>query len=375
MNKLLLIPAALLAIGLSACETVEAGQPQARGETEEIVVVTDSVTWAGPVGDAIRAELGKPILTLPSNQGAFQLRHQELTGRGFPSLKMAPNIIFAAPVDAPGEIGDFIRSRVGESNLEAVRSGSSAAVNLRDDLWANNQLVTIATAASDSALATQFLQRGPELRERYEDLARVRTGNEIYARLRQTDLEDELLAAHDFQVGIQHDYVPVQDTSATAGGLEGEFVRYRRVLVDTWRDFYVFYADGVDTLPSEADLDGITNDLLEEFARGVLDSSYVEIDDQRPTSTDEVEINGRPGVEKRGFWRMTYDVMGGSYIRFAFLDPATDRLYVYYGMTFAPDRTLDKRKFLRQMEAIGHSFVSAADLEPTGRRSQDAPPE
>ena len=60
---------------------------------------------------------------------------------------------------------------------------------------------------------------------------------------------------------------------------------------------------------------------------------------------------------------MTNDVMGGSYVRLAFLDPATDRLYVYYGMTFAPDRTLDKRKFLRQMEAIGHSFASAADLE------------
>ncbi len=363
MNRLFWIAAVMIALGLSGCETVEAGQPEARGDSEEIVVVTDSVTWAGPVGDAIRAELGKPILTLPSNQGAFSLRQQELTGRGFPSLKMAPHIIFAASVDAPGEIGDFIRSRVGEGSLEAVRSGRSAAVTVRDDLWANNQLVTIATAATDSALAVQLLQRGPELRQRYEDLARVRTGNEIYARLRQTDLEDELLAEHGFRVGIQHDFVPVQDTTATAGGLEGDFVRYRRVLVDTWRDFFVFYADGVETLPTEAELDVITNDLLETYARGVLDSSYVEIDDQRPVAMKGVEINGRTAQEKRGFWRMTYDVMGGSYVRYAFLDPATDRLYVYYGMTFAPDRTLDKRKFLRQMEAIGYSFESAADLE------------
>ena len=165
----------------------------------------------------------------------------------------------------------------------------SAAVNLRPDLWADDQLVTIATAATDSALAVQFLERGPELRERYEDLARVRTGNEIYARLRQTDLEDELLREHGFRVGIQHDYVPVQDTSATAAGLEGEFVRYRRVLVDTWRDFFVFYADGVETLPSEAELDAVTNDLLETFARGVLDSSYVQLDDQRPETTDAAD--------------------------------------------------------------------------------------
>ena len=37
-------------------------------------------------------------------------------------------------------------------------------------------------------------------------------------------------------------------------------------------------------------------------------------------------------------------------------------------MTFAPDRTLDKRKFLRQMEAIPYTFESRADRD---RQSAD----
>ena len=354
---------AIMACVLAGCEAVQTPRPVARGDAEEVYVATDSATWAGPVGDALRATLGEPIATLPSNQGAFKLRQVPLTSRFFGTLKMSPNVVFAAPVDTPGEIGDFIRARVGTGNLDAVRSGRAAAVNLRPDLWADRQLVTIATAATDSALARQILRSGPELRAAYGRLARQRTGDEMFERLRQTDLEDEMLARHGFRVQVQHDFVKVQDTTATVAGRTGEFVRYRRVLSGTWRDFFVFVQDGVEALPSKPELDRLTDGLLETFARGVYDSSYVQTDDQRPTTTETVDLAGRRALETRGLWYMTNDVMGGAYIRYAFVDPATRRLYVYYGMTFAPDRTLDKRKFLRQMEAIAHTFQTRAEVE------------
>ena len=368
MTRLLALLA--LCAPLVACEAIETPRPTARGDSEQIQIVTDSLTWAGPVGDAIRAELGQAIVTLPSNQGAFKLKRSELTSRTFPLLKASPFVVFVGAVDAPGEIGDFIRSRVGEANLGAVRSGQAAAINLRPDLWAQRQLITIATAASDTLLAEQLRQRGAELRAAYGRVARERTSDEMFSRLRQTELEDEMIERHGFSVGVQRDYVKVQDTTAAVDGRTGEFVRFRRVLVDTWRDFFVFAQDGVATLPSEAELDRLTNALLEEYARGVYDSSYVQIDDQRPTTRDTTTVAGRPAVEQRGLWYMTNDVMGGAYIRFAWIDPAARRLYLYYGMTFAPDRTLDKRKFLRQMEAIPYTFESRADAQR--RRAADA---
>ena len=353
---------AALTVALVGCEAV-GGKTAARGDVEEITVVSDSATWAGPVGEAIRAELAQPIATLPGNQGAFKVNFQPLTGRFFDQLKLRRAVVFAAPVDAEGDIGEFLRSRVGEGNLGAVRGGAVSAFNLRPDLWASGQLVVVATAADERALAREFLQRGPELRAAFNALARENTTGEMFARLRQEDLEADLLAERGYRVQIQHDYVQVQDTTATAGGVEGSFVRYRRVLSDTWRDFFVFAADGVDALPPEAEVDRITNDLLETFARGSLDSSYVQTDDQRPMTEARAEIAGRPARETRGFWYMTNDIMGGSFVRYAFVDPATRRLYVYYGMTFAPDRRLDKRSFLRQMEAVAYTFRTRADLE------------
>ena len=353
----------LLLVLLAGCEAVASGPGRARGEAEEITVVTDSATWAGPVGEAIRAELGRPITTLPSSQGEFRLRFQPLDERLFDQIKRLPNVVFAAPIDAPGPIGEFLRARVGEGNIDALQSGDAAALNLRPDLWYADQVVVVATAATDTALARQFLQRGDELRAAFNALARERTESEMFAELRQTDLEAELLAAHDFRVQIQHDYVQVQDTTASVLGRTGDFVRYRRVLSDTWRDFFVYVEDDVEALPAEDELDRLTNALLEEFARGSEDSSYVQLDDRRPERSARVVLAGRPALETRGLWYLVNDVMGGAYVRYAFVDENTDRLYVYYGMTFAPSRRLDKRKFLRQMEAIAHTFRTRADLD------------
>ncbi len=352
----------LASVLLSACETGLTGPARATGDAEEILVLTDSTTWDGPVGDAIREELAAPIPTLPGNQGAFKLVFQPLNPRLLNQYKLRPNLVFAAPVDAPGPIGEFLRARVGEGNLGAIREGRATGVTLREDLWASAQRVVIATAADDSTLAHAIIQRGDELRASFNDLARERTTREMFARLRQEDLEQELLDAHDFRVQIQHDYVKVQDTTATVAGRTGTFVRYRRVLTDTWRDFFVFKQDGVASLPSRDELDAITNGLLEQFARGSFDSSYVELDATRPLAADSVEIGPRTALETRGFWRMTQDVMGGSYVRYALVDPETDTLYLYYGMIFAPDRRLDRRKLLRQMEAIGYTLRTRGDL-------------
>jgi len=354
---------ALTAALLAGCQVLDPGPPVARGDTEEILVATDSATWAGPVGEALRAELAEPVATLPSNQGAFKLRLVPITSRTFGMLKRSPAVVFAGAVDAEGEIGDFLRARVGEGNLAAVREGRTAAVNVREDLWSLDQIVTIATAASDSALAAQILRRGPELRAAYHALALKRLTDEMFAKARQTDKEADLLDAHGFRVAIQHDFVQTEDTTVTAAGVTGTFVRYRRVLAQTWRDFFVFAVDGVDTVPPPDAIDAITNDLLRQFARGSIDSSYVQLEASRPMSRDTVEIAGRPAQEQRGLWQTTVVPMGGAYIRYAFVDPATDRLYIYYGMTFAPDRRLDKRKFLRQMEAIGHTFRTQADAD------------
>ena len=348
----------VLLAALTGCEAV-VGTPKAVGEIPEILVVADSATWAGPVGEAIRAELAQTILTLPNNQGAFKLKHRPLTPRTYEGIQRARNVIVAAPIDEQSRVGEFLRERIDAGSQQAIREGRAVGINLRPDLWSLNQLVVLATAADDRALTNQILQRGPELREAFNELAHEATFRDMFDRGRQTSLEDSLASQHGWSIAIQHDYIPVQDSVLTAAGSTGQFARFRRVLTDTWRDFFVFVEDDVEELPPLDELDALTNTLLETFARGVLDSSYVQMDDLRPVTQDTVSVASQPALETRGLWYMTNDIMGGAYVRYAFVDPPSQRLFLYYGMVFAPNRKLDKREFVRQMEVIGRSLSPA----------------
>ena len=350
MTRLPLL-AVLAALLFSGCEAVQ-GKPGSVGPIPEILVLTDSMTWKGPVGDALRAELARPIATLPNGQGAFKLVQRELDNLSWQQAQRARGVVVAGLIDDSTAAGRFLRARIDGAGQELLRQGRARGVYANPNLWARDQLVVYATGATAPALVREIEAEGAALRAAFDTLAARNTETEMFSKARQTDAEAALLADKGWTLKVQHDYVQVQDTTATAAGLTGDFVRFRRVLTDTWRDFFVFAVDDVAELPDSTRLDAVTDSLLAQFALGVFDGSYVQQDPRRPVRRDTAQVGPYRAAETRGLWRMTEDLMGGAYVRYAFVTE-DDRLFLYYGMIFSPDRTLDKREFLRQMEVIG----------------------
>lgn len=363
MTRLRLAALALFASGaaLVGCDQPLVGLQPAVGGIPEVLVVSDSATWNGLVGEAVRQELAKPIRTLPNQQGFLRLRFQALAPQFMDQIRQTRNVLFIAPIDSETPIGDYLRARVPEGQQGAIESGTSVAVTIRENLWAAGQVAVTATAANDSLLANAIIERADSLRTAYERNVLAETVREMFDTGRQTEIEDELLAEKGWAVAIQHDYIEVQDTTLTVDGQPAAFTRFRRIVPETWRDFFVFTMDGVETLPDDDAIDQVTAGLLRDFAQGNEDDSYVVQDFRRPVEIETVPLAERDAREQRGMWSMSDYSMGGAYIRYAFVDEDTDRLYVYYGMTFAPSRTHDKREFLRQMEAIATTFRTAAD--------------
>lgn len=354
--RLLILP---LFLALAACGSDWLTGPQnATGYPEEILIVSDSTTWLGPIGDAIRQELAQPIATLPGTVGAFRLRYQPLSRAFFSQIQATRSVVFVGKIDDSTTVGNFLRARISEDGQQALREGTGRGIYLRENLWANNQLVTFATAASDSALAFELHERGDELRRAYNTIADAATEVEMFNRGEQVSAEDAMQAQHDLRLRLQSDYILIQDTTATPLDRSGRFFRYRRIAgTDSWRDFFIYYEDNADPSVLESvDLDALTDALLETFARGSEDSSFVQLDPRRPVAHDSIEITGLPTLEKRGLWRMIGDFMGGPYVRYALYNPEQRRFVVYYGMTFAPNPQYDKRAFLRQMAVIGRTL-------------------
>ena len=351
------LPLLLLLVGLAGCEGFDraiTGNPPAQGPVPDVQVVADSATYAGIVGDALREELASPIPTLPNRQGSFKLNRLDPASRLADRVRNLRLVVYAAPLDEASRVGEILRANISESGQAAIRAGRGDGILFKPDLWASGQMVVFMTAASDTALARAILRRGPALRDSFNAVAREATAADIFGRYRQTDIEDRMLDRLGVGVSVQYDFVVAQDTALVADGRRGRVMRLRRVLTDTWRDYFLFVQDGVAEIPPPDAIDRLTDSVLRQIALGSIDGSYVQTDPERPIARDTVRIGGRPARETRGLWYMTNDLMGGSYVRYATV--AGGKLVVFYGMTFAPDRALDKREFLRQLEATAYTL-------------------
>lgn len=347
-----------VSLALAACEDPTPRLPNAVGDSGEITVVADSATWAGPVGEALRATLGASVAPPLGGLDDFRLSRHDLTNESFRYLRSNKNVIFAAALDDTSAVSRFLTARLDSSGAALIREGRGTSVIPRDDIWAHGQVVVMAAAADDSTLAEAIRSRVDTLRAAYTAQALRYTEADMFSRSRQMGMEEELQAAHGFAVNVQHDYFLSQDTALSVDGREGHFVRLRRVLSDTWRDFFVYYED----IPSEeidfGHVELVTDVALQTFIRGQYDSSFVAIDRVRPINSDTVFIGDRLATQTRGLWRMQGDFMGGPFVRYTFYDEQQGRLYIFFGMIYAPQHRFrgQKREFLRQIEVIARTF-------------------
>ena len=354
-----------VALLLAACEAPAPPKPNAIGDPGEIIVVADSATWDGPVGDALRATLGASVAPPLGGLGDFRLTRHDLTNEAFRFLRTNKNLIFAAALDDTSDVARFLTARLDSSGAAMIREGRGTSVIPREDIWARGQIVVMAAAADDATLAEAILARADTLHAAFTAQALRYTKIDMFGRGRQSRIEEDLLLAHGFAVNVQHDYFFSHDTTLVVDGHAGHFVRLRRVLSDTWRDFFVYYEDLPSGIIDTNHVEHVTDVALETFVRGQYDSAYVALDRRRPIRTDTVLIGGRAAMQTRGLWRMTADLMGGPFVRYTFYDTAQQRLYIFFGMIYAPQHRFrgQKREFLRQIEVIARTFRTAAQVE------------
>jgi hypothetical protein len=347
-RKKSLLPFLILVIIWASGCGADDRRPPATGKEGVISIVMSDEQWGGVVGDAVRAEMAKPIDTFPVSEPAFTLEQFDLTTSDLfrKVIRKRKYVIFAATLDEESNVAEYIRSGLDEDTLAKIRSGESGVLQ-RQDPWYRNQLVVYLVAPTREALATQIMEKGEDLRYVFNEATRERLTEHMFRRMRQTDLEEVLMEGHDFAVNVQHDYFIAQDTM--------NFIRMRRVLSDTWREVFIYYIEDAD--PSLLDEEWIlaTRDsLTEKFVRGTFDGSYVKIDRRRPITSENINFLDRYGFETRALWHMTEDAMGGPVVNYTFYDQTQGRIYMIDGMVFAP--SFNKREFLRQVEAIAYTF-------------------
>jgi hypothetical protein len=340
-------------------------RPAAVGQEGVINVVMDSSRWDGPVGDAIRSELGRYIETLPGAERAFDLRLMPLlSNRDLDMIKRQKNVVFVAPLSDSTNEARFLQSRLDERGREAILSGGRFAYVHRPELWRRDQMVMYLTASDEQGLVRAIRENGDNMRYAFNRVTRERLHHDIFRRGRQPELEARLMDTHGFAVHGQHDFLIAKDTT--------DFVWLRRILSDSWRSVFIHYVENANPalLTPEWILD-TRDSLTQRYVQGNL-GGFVEIDRRRPMQAREINFLDRYAYEARGLWHMvgrdedgaTFPFgMGGPFVSYVFYDEPSGRIYFIDGMVFAPNH--GKREFLRHMEVIAHTFRTRHDIEGT----------
>ena len=349
-----------LALLLVSCGDVDF-RSEAIGEEGEVTVVIDSTLWDGPVGEALRDQLGGPIFTLPSQEPAFEIQQLSLISQQVLDMAQArKNVVFVASLDdTTTNEARFIKSILSEEALQAILDGGTAVVP-RDNVWRKRQQVFYITAASPEGLVTAIEEDGPGIVYKFNEVSRRRLQREMFDIGRQPEIERYLMDNHGFAVHGQHDYMVAMDTS--------NFIWLRRNLSDTWRSVFIYYEENAD--PSKLSPEWIyqiRDRLTRRFVQGTL-GGWVEIDQRRPLESEEINFKDRYAYEVRGLWHMVGEENGvkfpfgegGPFLTYAFYDEPTGRLYLIDGMVFAPN--YPKREFLRQLEVIAYTFRTLQDV-------------
>ena len=354
MRLYLFISVLLTASILSGCNDIKYA-PAAVGQEGSVIVVIDSLTWTGPVGDALREEIGQPIPTLPAPEPSFGLQKFPLLGQSsLNRIKMQKNVLFVSSLDDSTVVTQLISSLFSEDALQAVNDNQGALV-VRDDPWRLRQKVAILAAPSASDLVDVIRRSGPQLRDGFNEITRERTELDMFRKGRQLNLEAQLFEKHNFAVKVQHDYQIAVDTT--------QFVWLRRILSsESWRSVFVHYIENGN--PAEMSPEWIydvRDSLTQKDVRGNL-NGFVEIDRRRPLITENISFLGNFGYETRGLWQMMevnngekqQAGMGGPFVTYTFYEQESGRIYFVDGMVFAPG--YEKREFLRQVEVIAYTF-------------------
>ncbi len=348
-------------------------RPMAEGPEGEITVVMDSSLWTSAPGEALRENVAPWVETLPISERHFQLRHLELDSeRTYGQIQDLKNVIIAAPLSDSSNEASFLRRRLSGEAEQAILDGQRAVVP-KPNLWRRSQRIYYVSAATPEDLAQTFRDQGSEMRRTFTDVTLQRMEREMYEDERQLAVEDTLKKRHGFTLNVQSDFQLAVDTTT---GDEG-FVWLRRILAQTRREFFVYYAD--DVSPDEITPEWIyaTRDsLTQRHLRGNV-QGFVHIDYRRALETEQISFLDRYGFESRGLWYMVIpgensgEVQpvggGGPFVNFTFYDQATDRVYMLDGSVFAPD--FDKLSFVRHLEVMARTFRTVDETEARDDRA------
>ena len=356
MNKIYLQCEALLFLSsflllslFSSCDqsnTSNENLPVARGGVGEIMLVMDSASWKGAVGEEIRNIFRAPIPGLPQDEPMYTLRYINPFALNS-VLRNSKNLIFVTTMEGQSQADRKLRSYFTKESLEQIRNNPELFMHTKQDEFARGQEIMHLFGQDQDALLANLKENPDQIRNFFDEAESKRLKKTLFVN-EEKGIKSALAKEHNFSIRVPFGYDIAKN--------KDNFVWIRQLGRETDKSIFVAYRDydseGLFTK------DSIIN-LREEVAKAhIFDardtSLYVTTQRIAPVDTAVVNFNGHYAVKARGLWKLTDNSLGGPFVSYTLVDEKLNRLYYIEGFVSSPGQ--DKRNFVKELEAILSTF-------------------
>lgn len=291
----------------------------AGGKPYEIVVSIDQELWNGEVGDTLRSILLEPVPMFNQVEPQFDISRVN-----------------------PGALKDLIlRHRnilIIQLNPQTAEPSSVA----RYDVYARPQIIVTLTAPDTNGMVRYLSENRQELQQLFEISERNRAveNNRKYG---EKGIDREIRSLFGIDMNIPRGF--------SIKGRSGEDFLWVGNDVRTATQGLVLYS-----YPYAGAEDFAPENLIKrrnEFTGripGPSEGSFMATEDYIRPEVEYIRIDGKLWARMSGFWYVENDYMGGPFINYSTIDPATGRVFSADCFVYSPKDP--KRNMMRQLEHI-----------------------
>ena len=308
--------------------------PSAHSGPYEVLVITPPETWAGPLGDTLRAIMQMPMPMLSAYEPQFDLS-RVMVKQYSDYIKRHRNtiIITVDPQYAePGMVPEYNRYAAPQLILHLVGPDQAAITQyLHDNAFYLRQIFNMAE------------------RDRYIGDAHASPA---------VALEMQVEEKFGFDISLLRGF--------TLGNNLEDFMwlRYEHPQSSQGVVIYSYPYTGPEDFTVEALVER-RNRFVGLIPGEVKGSHMITFREMMPELT-HMRIRGRYWVEMRGFWDVYKDFMGGPFVSYSTLDEANGRVVCLDFYVYSPAPNKPKRNLLRQLESIVYTVRFPGDTQSAG---------
>ncbi len=320
--------------------------PNAFGMANQVVVLTDTSLWEGPVGDSTLYYYSSPFLLLPQPEPIFDLKHfTPIDLRNEPIRKeLRTYLILADLEDEDSPTTALVKKDLGSEKLRRAKEDSTFNFIVGRDKWARNQLLVYQFGFGEEDLINNLIQNFPTIRKQINKFDTKQIAANTFQGKHNQAIESQIEQIFDAKIEIPSDYKVAMERD--------DFFWIRkdtRKLISNFIFHQLPYADTAQF--SKNGIVKIQDKLGKKYVASEAKGSYMRTNvEDLPVITQAFNQNGNYAFEARGVWEMEKDFMGGPFISMLFHNPEKESLFFVQGFIFAPNE--DKRDFMQQVEYI-----------------------